>query len=213
MCAALLSRPRPFRPPLPAAVLGLLLALVCGGHGGGGSSGARPRLLQHAMAPAVSSKYSLDATFLRTPGGVTALGLRGGAGQDPLLPALSETLTARLTITVAGSEAVTVPAGTFPDAIKVLTTLQGQVRGPRAGALVPFTSTQTFWASPGVGIVKTSTLMNIDGTLFRFVDTPPTLHGLCYPVLASSRDGWSSVRLDNPLPGSGMKELAALLGW
>lgn len=257
MFAALPTEPRRFRPALPLTALGLLLALACGGHGGGGPvtgttgtgyglapatgpgdtsrffpaeagdvwfydttfvqttpasanlasfeeirvTGTQPFLGQQATVfrETDASGGTLDTYFLKTPGGVTALGtgdatdwltttigpywqmtfpLTTGTvadftrtgysiGQDLDGDGHDETLTAHVTVAVAGYETVTVPAGTFPGAVKVLTTLEGSVRGSKAGATLPFTSTQTSWAAPGVGIVKTSTATDVDGTVVQ----------------------------------------------
>jgi len=65
-----------------------------------------------------------------------------------------ETLSAHVTVTVADFETVAVPAGTFTGAAKVVSSITGTVTVSGSGAVVPFNSTQTVWAAPGVGVVK-----------------------------------------------------------
>jgi hypothetical protein len=72
------------------------------------------------------------------------------------------TLNLTQTIVNSGLESVNVPAGTFANAMKQVTTVTGTaVDGSQS---VPVSGTDTVWLAPGVGPVKETTVANASGT-------------------------------------------------
>ena len=67
-----------------------------------------------------------------------------------------------------GTESVTVPAGTFNNAVKVQGTSTVTVNASYQGINLPFTSTAnlTLWFAPGVGWIKSTVSGNLLGTAF-----------------------------------------------
>jgi len=82
-------------------------------------------------------------------------------------------LTIDLTLQIANAafESVSVPAGTFPNALRQVTTLSGTVHDAAVNQSTSVSATDTTWLVPGVGIVKelTST-MSGSKTLARAQD-------------------------------------------
>lgn len=74
----------------------------------------------------------------------------------PFGTAGADALTADLTqqISVGGPESVTVDAGVFANAVKVTTTVTGTVIDKAANQTLPFTTSDTSWFAPGVGLVR-----------------------------------------------------------
>jgi hypothetical protein len=75
----------------------------------------------------------------------------------------AESLTAHVTASLAAFSSVTVPAGTFPGAARLVSTISGSVTGSKDGTIVPFSSTQALWAAPGVGIVRQDQAISAGG--------------------------------------------------
>jgi FG-GAP-like repeat/Bacterial Ig-like domain len=74
---------------------------------------------------------------------------------------VNERYAVRVQVTVSGVETVTVPAGTFPDAVHVVTVVRETVTLSRSSPLAATpTSTTTYddWYAPGIGLVKNSEL-------------------------------------------------------
>jgi hypothetical protein len=74
---------------------------------------------------------------------------------------VNERYAVRVQVTVSGVETVTVPAGTFPDAVHVVTVVRETVTLSRSSPLATTpTSTTTYddWYAPGIGLVKNSEL-------------------------------------------------------
>ncbi|WP_338416088.1 hypothetical protein [uncultured Sphaerotilus sp.] len=74
---------------------------------------------------------------------------------------VNERYAVRAQVTVSGVETVTVPAGTFPDAVHVVTVVRETVTLSRSSPLAATpTSTTTYddWYAPGIGLVKNSEL-------------------------------------------------------
>jgi hypothetical protein len=82
----------------------------------------------------------------------TLSGTRVPAGHD----SSGNPLTIDLTQQIANSafESVSVPAGTFPNALRQVTTLSGTVRDAALNQSTSVSGTDTVWLVPGVGIVK-----------------------------------------------------------
>jgi hypothetical protein len=74
-----------------------------------------------------------------------------------------ESLTAHVTASLTSFSSVTVPAGTYPGAAQLVTTISGSVKGSKDGTTLPFSSTQTLWAAPGVGIVRQDQAVSAGG--------------------------------------------------
>jgi hypothetical protein len=68
------------------------------------------------------------------------------------------------TVTIAAIETVTVNAGVFANAARVVETQSGTARDTVTGATLPFTSTQTAWLAPGAGVVKSQTSLTLNGS-------------------------------------------------
>ena len=74
---------------------------------------------------------------------------------------INEQYAVRAEVTVSGVETVTVPAGTFPDSVHVVTVVRETVTLSRSSPLAATpTSTTTYddWYAPGIGLVKNSEL-------------------------------------------------------
>lgn len=72
------------------------------------------------------------------------------------------TLNLTQTIVNAGLETVSVPAGTFANAMKQVTTINGTaIDGNQS---IPVSGTDTVWFAPGVGQVKETSVANASGT-------------------------------------------------
>jgi hypothetical protein len=81
-------------------------------------------------------------------------------GKDAAGKAITLNLTQ--TIVNSGLETVSVPAGTFANAMKQVTTVTGTaVDGTQS---IPVSGTDTVWLAPGVGQVKETTVANASGT-------------------------------------------------
>lgn len=65
-----------------------------------------------------------------------------------------DVITVRSTVTVLASEAVTVPAGTFEDCIKVRTVFVQTVAGSAGGPPLVLTGTFDEWFAAGIGLVR-----------------------------------------------------------
>ncbi len=83
------------------------------------------------------------------------------AGKDPAGNALTADLTQR--VVNAAFETVAVPAGTFTNALRQVTQIDGSVRDAALDLSVAFSGTDTRWLVPGVGIVKQTTVATVDG--------------------------------------------------
>lgn len=57
-------------------------------------------------------------------------------------------------VQVAGTESVTVGAGVFPDAVKVVTSVTGTITDTSSGQASPVIGTDARWYAPGVGLVQ-----------------------------------------------------------
>jgi hypothetical protein len=81
-------------------------------------------------------------------------------GKDTAGTAITLSLTQ--TIVNSGLETVSVPAGTFTNAMKQVTTVNGTaVDGSQS---IPVSGTDTVWLAPGVGQVKETSVVNASGT-------------------------------------------------
>lgn len=67
---------------------------------------------------------------------------------------IHETIDTSSEITVGGVESVTVPAGTFTNALKVTAHYYSRITHSTAGPQTPVTDDSTTWYVPGIGIVK-----------------------------------------------------------
>jgi hypothetical protein len=140
----------------------------------------------------VLSGGPVDQYYLSSPGGITYLGTNDpGDPITPLLvpyvqlpfPVLTGSVstvtgtnlpfkvgtpatTAKLNVTQAivnvGFEAVNVPAGTFPSALKQVTTVTGTAIAN--GQSIAVSGTDTTWLVPGIGIVKEATVAAASAT-------------------------------------------------
>lgn len=75
-------------------------------------------------------------------------------GEDLDGDSVEETVSLRRSIVVSGPEVVTVPAGTFPDALKVTSQGYFEIHYSNSPAMTPVTSTVEEWYVAGVGVVK-----------------------------------------------------------
>lgn len=74
------------------------------------------------------------------------------AGTSSAGHAITANLTQR--VSVGGIESVTVSAGIFSNAVKVVTTVAGTLTDAIAAQSIPINSTDTSWYAPGVGLVQ-----------------------------------------------------------
>jgi hypothetical protein len=96
----------------------------------------------------------LEAKFPVATGVVTTLNRSNvDFGQDLDGDSRNEKVDFKMTISVDGFEAVTVPAGTFGRSAARKSTIEGTVKATTGGS-VTFTATETLWSAPGVGVVK-----------------------------------------------------------
>ena len=101
----------------------------------------------------------------------------------------SESLSIASTVTVAGTESVTVESGTFANCIRIVTSTTQTVTGSRDGRQVTETGTISEWYAPGMGLVKRHMELGapgwsrvVDYSLVSFMvagrksdSTPPTI--------------------------------------
>jgi hypothetical protein len=84
-------------------------------------------------------------------------------GQDLDGDGKNETAAFNAQVNVVGFENVTVTAGTFPNTIRVETTLNLVVTLSMSGNTIPLTQTQTTWFASGVGPVKETNVTQSQG--------------------------------------------------
>lgn len=75
-------------------------------------------------------------------------------GEDLDGDSVEETVSLRRSVVVSGPEGVTVPAGTFPAALKVTSQGYFEIHYSNSPAMTPITSTIEEWRAAGVGVVK-----------------------------------------------------------
>lgn len=73
------------------------------------------------------------------------------------------TMDLRQTIVNAGFETVVVAAGSFTNALRQVTQIDGHVDDAALQLSLPFSGTDTRWLVPGVGIVRQTTSTTVDG--------------------------------------------------
>jgi hypothetical protein len=83
----------------------------------------------------------------------------------------NETVDASQTISIAGFESVTVPAGTFPAAARRLNSTVANARLSSNGTVVTVNVVENTWLAPGAGIVKRETVTTAPGTTLRISAT------------------------------------------
>jgi len=74
------------------------------------------------------------------------------------------TMNVDQTVVVAAFETVSVGAGTFQNSAKTVETKIGTVTDTVTGQSLPYSSTETTWLAPGVGIVRDDVSVSIGGT-------------------------------------------------
>jgi hypothetical protein len=77
---------------------------------------------------------------------------------DPLQTSFTQTTA------VASLETVTVTAGTFANAAKVVQMVSGTATDTVSGKSVPYSGTDTTWLAPGVGVVQDITVATVNGS-------------------------------------------------
>lgn len=130
-----------------------------------------------------------------------------------------ESAKAVSTVTTDGFETVVVAAGTFANCIKIVATLTITVTLSSDGSQVTFTETDTYWQAPGVGTVKTTSVIAVDalGTIATETDqlTAYVVSGQANGVNVQVDPGGASIglggtqqftatardRFNSPIPG------------
>jgi len=85
-------------------------------------------------------------------------------GQDLDGDGVNETVSVHSEVRVAGSEAVTVPAGTFSDALRIDRSMTLSIRLSRDGRVVPATEVDSTWLVRQLGWVRRTRSLNLEGT-------------------------------------------------
>ena len=84
--------------------------------------------------------------------------------QDVDGDALHETASIASSVRIVGFEAITVPAGTFKNAARIVTHIQTTVLLSRGGS-VSVSGTETWWLTPNIGLVKRVTTVQTRGII------------------------------------------------
>src|SRR5438309_498261 len=154
----------------------LLVLTACGGGGGGGGSGGPPPPPQ----PSVTGNGFAPASGPGDTSSYFPTGL-----QDQLLLDLTQT------ISNAAMETVDVPAGTFANALKQVTTINATVHDGTQSA--PVTGSDTAWYAPGAGEIKDQSTASGGGTTIntsmelRGYTLNGTLHGIAPSTAPAAR--------------------------
>lgn len=103
-------------------------------------------------------------TFPPLPGPVSSVTATAiDWGQDLNNSGHHATTSFTQSISVAGSETVTVPAGVFPAAVKTVETISGSVLPYGASQALAYSGSETQWYAPGVGVVRSTTSVSVAG--------------------------------------------------
>ncbi len=95
-------------------------------------------------------------------------------------------------VQVAGSESVTVGAGVFPNAVKVVVSITGAITNTSTGQALPVAGTDARWYAPGAGLVQETVSANGDVETYaaRGYTIGGVAHGLDAPrALPGVSDG------------------------
>lgn len=95
--------------------------------------------------------------FPVTPGVVANFGRNGlDFGEDLDGDGINETVNLTLTSTIIGFEPLALGIGSFARTVKNSEAITGSVVLSQSRISVPFSSTSTRWAAPGIGVIKTT---------------------------------------------------------
>ncbi|MDR4493214.1 MAG: hypothetical protein AB7P17_08245 [Nitrospirales bacterium] len=99
--------------------------------------------------------YQIVRFPLEIPSSFEQLNRRGlNLGMDLDRDGESETVDVLAVVTVQGRESVTVPAGTYPEAIKLEASMTMDVHLSEGGSTIQGTDVMTAWFAKGVGLLK-----------------------------------------------------------
>lgn len=130
----------------------------------------------------------------------------------------NETVDAAQTISIAGFESVTVPAGTFPAAARRLATITANAKLTSNGQVIPVTTNETTWIAPGAGVIRRHTVGSSQGSTLltstieargfnvggvrRGLRNPEEVMGTTFGVLTQTNVGDSPDPVDTPATAS-----------
>ena len=182
-------------------------------------------------SPIVKNAGTIDSYYYPSPGGITYLGNDDATDSTTpqvipypqlLFPvntgqvasivganlplgrdALGNAITGNLSHTIVNAdiESVTVPAGTFPNALKQVTSTSVSGTDTLTHQTVTVTGTDTIWLVPGIGTVKEVSVINSNPSVttendLRGYVVNGTGHGLGAPVTIASGTAISSAPED-----------------